>query len=438
MVSPAAARAARNAVPKVATVGTVVGDFNLKRAQIGERLGKNVPPGMLELRLPRSMPKVRVEEYAAWVAAGLVRSGGQGNVLPVTQRLGVATHAIGCIGADVRGNVDPQSKFCQEMADLHNVGHSFNVIRGALGGTTFIIQDSTVQGRPGILYGPGANWRTHLARVEQELQRVHPTVVHILYQTLLGAAFDRALPSYLRRWGHEYGWIRSCDTHSILKADSRSNPHKRLQDILPHLDIFFCSLDEAKLIWRAFGWSERAIPPDGDAQREREFAQMFLESLYAGYAHSGMQYRPVFGVTQKEQIWFKSGAAPAQRIGMRVRRGLHLGGRRGGPGGRSGLRHALQKRAPHGRLLRGHGGHALGQPCGPRLGLPPRCGGVVMQGAGFARRITCLPRGLRGGERIRLWIARRARGRVAFLRRVAFVGRVARLRGIGWIRRARR
>jgi hypothetical protein len=147
---------------------------------------------------PEEMPEVNPKHYHRWAQEGRARCCGSGNVLPAVKRLGIKATALANVGTGKYNGYDPQGTFLREKYEMHDVGHVFTAECGRQTGTTFIIKGSGAE-RDGIVFGPGAGLELSLEATSHRLAVARPTIVHVMYQSLLGEENDRALPAYLER-----------------------------------------------------------------------------------------------------------------------------------------------------------------------------------------------------------------------------------------------
>jgi sugar/nucleoside kinase (ribokinase family) len=173
-------------------------------------------------------------------------------------------------------------------------------------GTTFI--HSTVgDDRGGIAYFPNANNDFDFEIFKQAVQRLQPRVVYYMYSGLSDrgdANGGRDLAEFIR-WCRTQGAVTIADSHTLT-----GNPHELiaagkpvaeyhlLEPLLPELDVFFTSSDEAKLIENTLA-PERRRDPD-----ERRYHEDFLEWLTSRFWQSDERAR-LFGVTVSDGAYEK-------------------------------------------------------------------------------------------------------------------------------------
>jgi len=166
-------------------------------------------------------------------------------------------------------------------------------------GTTFI-HSTTSEDRGGIAYFPNANNDFDFQTFKPAVERLKPDVVYYMYSGLSDrgdANGGRDLADFIK-WCRDKGAVTIVDSHTLT-----GNPHeliergiaiqeyRLLEPLLPEVDLFFTSCDEAKLIENTLApgrkWSEFS---------EHENNTHFLQFLTDKFWHKDNRTK-LFGVT---------------------------------------------------------------------------------------------------------------------------------------------
>ncbi len=166
-------------------------------------------------------------------------------------------------------------------------------------GTTFI-HNPGGDDRGGIAYFPNANNDFDFTIFRKAVQQLQPRIVYYMYSGLSDrgdANGGRDLAEFMR-WCRERGALTIADSHTLtgdphrLIAEGKSvAEYKLLEPLLPELDVFFTSSDEAKLIENTLG-----EPRDWTRFDENLNNAHFLEFLM-GKAWRDKGRTRLFGVT---------------------------------------------------------------------------------------------------------------------------------------------
>ena len=123
-------------------------------------------------------------------------------------------------------------------------------------GQTFI--QSTASGdRPGIVYFPNANDDYDLNDIKPAIKRLKPKIIYYMYSGLsrrADAEGGRILADFIH-WCRQQNIVTLVDSHTltgnpqqIIASGSEIDDYRLLQPLLPELDLFFTSYDEAIMI----------------------------------------------------------------------------------------------------------------------------------------------------------------------------------------------
>ncbi|NCB06504.1 MAG: hypothetical protein EOM69_13410, partial [Clostridia bacterium] len=168
--------------------------------------------------------------------------------------------------------------------------------------------------RGGIAYFPNANNDFDFARFRSEVERLDPKIVYYMYSGLSdrGDAHEgRDLAAFVRGC-REDGRLTIVDSHTLcgnpqelIRAGAPVAAYRLLEPLLGELDIFFTSVDEARMIRNTLEGAGTDHGADVHASIEG-----YLRFVAARFGRAG---RPqLFGVTVKRgayTLWLKGDGA---------------------------------------------------------------------------------------------------------------------------------
>jgi len=203
------------------------------------------------------MPDYSQQQLAEWIEQGFATAGGPGNTAPLIARTGLKV-AVGVnLGRSDYDGLDAQGRFFYDVMTANGIDMSQTHIHPNLHtGTTFI--HSTVgQDRGGIAYFPGANNDFDFEIFKRAVEQLQPRMVYYMYSGLSdrGDANEGHDLAEFIKWCRSTGAVTIVDSHTLT-----GNPHalieqgvavkeyRLLEPLLPEVDVFFTSCDEAKLI----------------------------------------------------------------------------------------------------------------------------------------------------------------------------------------------
>jgi len=281
----------------VLVLNTAVVDLRRSDFDFSDRL---VGKGGLAKCKSEDMPKYSQEQIQAWIAEGFATAGGPGNTAPLIARTGLKV-AVGVnLGQGRFEGLDAQGRYFHDVMTSNSIDMSATHIHPRLPtGTTFI--HSTSQGdRGGIAYFPNANNDFDFSVFREAVERLRPRIVYYMYSGLSDrgdAHGGRDLAEFIR-WCRGQGAVTIADSHTLT-----GNPHKLiaegkpvkeyrlLEPLLPELDLFFTSSDEAKLIENTLGRTPARVD-----LAEGAYNAHFLEFLTKRFWQDDGQTK-LFGVT---------------------------------------------------------------------------------------------------------------------------------------------
>ena len=205
----------------------------------------------------KDMPEYSQLQLAEWIEQGFATAGGPGNSAPLIARTGLKV-AVGVnLGRGDYNGLDAQGRFFHDVMTANGIDMSQIHIHPDLHtGTTFI--HSTVgEDRGGIAYFPGANDDFDFDIFKKAVEKLQPRMVYYMYSGLSDrgdANGGRDLAAFIK-WCRQNDAVTIVDSHTLT-----GNPHalieqgvsvkeyRLLEPLLPEVDLFFTSCDEAKLI----------------------------------------------------------------------------------------------------------------------------------------------------------------------------------------------
>jgi sugar/nucleoside kinase (ribokinase family) len=224
-------------------------DFEFADALVGK--------GGLAKCKTKDMPDYSQQQLAEWIEQGCATAGGPGNSAPLIARTGLNI-AVGVnLGGGDYDGLDAQGRYFHDVMTANGIDMSQIHIHPDLHtGTTFI--HSTVgEDRGGIAYFPGANDDFDFEIFKKAVVKLQPRLVYYMYSGLSergDANGGRDLAKFIK-WCRGKGAVTIVDSHTLT-----GNPHALidqgvpvkeyhlLEPLLPEVDLFFTSCDEAKLI----------------------------------------------------------------------------------------------------------------------------------------------------------------------------------------------
>ncbi len=274
-----------------------------------------VGPGGLAKCPTGAMPEFSPEQIRRCIEAGRATAGGPGNTAPLMARAGLAVAVGGFVGAGEDDGLDIQGRAFRDVLAANGVDASAILAHPSLPtGTTFIYDTPTGE-RGGIAYFPNANDEFDFERFKPHVARLRPTVVYYMYSGLSrrgDANGGRDLAEFMA-WCRRQGCLTMADSHTLcadpaalIEAGAPVEAYRLLAPLLPQLDVFFCSWDEARMISNTLDVS--ATGRNGGRREPADFLR-WLAGVY------GSDARPrLFGVTVKDGAWTLA-VAPDGRAG---------------------------------------------------------------------------------------------------------------------------
>ena len=281
-------------------LNTAVADFRSEQFGFTEALAGS---GGLALCKTTDMPDYTQRQYRQWIDDGLATAGGPGNTAPLIAGAGLKV-AVGVnLGKGDFNGLDAQGRFFHDVMTANNVDVSATYIHPNLPtGTTFIYEKGGDE-RGGIAYFPNANNDFDFEYFKGEIKRLKPKILYYMYSGLSdkGDANDgKDLASFIA-WCRNRGIVTIVDSHTLtgnpdelIASDTPVPKYKLLEPLLPQLDLFFTSYDEARMIENTIGEKGRS-----KSMTEDEYICHFLEFLADKFWKDNNRPR-MFGVTVRD------------------------------------------------------------------------------------------------------------------------------------------
>jgi len=253
------------------------------------------------------MPSYTQAQVQAYVDAGCATAGGPGNTAPLVARAGLRV-AVGVnLGKGGCGGLDVQGRFFYDTLTRSGVDMSGTVVHPTLPtGMTFIHEVSGGE-RGGIAYFPNANNDFDFEAYKPLVLRLNPRVVYYMYSGLSERGDTNSgkdLATFMA-WCRAQGCVTIADSHTLtgnpqelIASGQPVAAYHLLEPLLPELDIFFTSADEARLLCNT-------LDPQADTPKLETHAHClrYLDFVAERFATLGRTH--LFGVTVKNGAYAK-------------------------------------------------------------------------------------------------------------------------------------
>jgi len=255
------------------------------------------------------MPPYTQQQLKAFVDQGCATAGGPGNTAPLLARAGLHVAVGANLGKGVFGGLDIQGRTFHDILTGNGVDMSATFVHPTLPtGTTFIHEAPSGE-RGGIAYFPNANNDFAFDLFRPQVQRLAPVVVYYMYSGLSDRGDARGgqdLADFVT-WCRSQGSITIVDSHTLTgnpqELIARGQPvpaYGLLCPLLGELDVFFTSVDEARMIRNTVDQEHRAHGGD-----DRDSSLSFLDYVATRFAGKGRRRTQVFGVTVKNGAYVR-------------------------------------------------------------------------------------------------------------------------------------
>lgn len=238
----------------VLILNTAVADF--RRAEF-EFTNKLVGEGGLAKCRTKDMPDYSQQQFKRWIDEESATAGGPGNTVPLIARTGLDV-AVGVnLGKGCYDGLDAQGRFFYDIMVANGVDMSATFIHPKLPTGTTFIHDAPGKERGGIAYFPNANNDFDFEIFKPAIKKLRPRIVYYMYSGLSDrgdANGGRDLAEFVK-WCREKGIVTIVDSHTLtgnpqqlINSGRAVDEYRLLEPLLPELDLFFTSCDEARMI----------------------------------------------------------------------------------------------------------------------------------------------------------------------------------------------
>jgi len=203
------------------------------------------------------VPNYSQRQVREWIEQGFATAGGPGNTAPLIARSGLKV-AVGVnLGKGPYDGLDAQGRFFHDVMTVNGIDMSATFIHPDLPTGTTFIHSTTGEDRGGIAYFPSANDDFDFELFKPAVERLKPRIVYYMYSGLSDggdANGGQDLAEFVK-WCRRRGAVTIVDSHTLtsnpqelIAAGKSVEQYRLLEPLLPELDLFFTSCDEAKLI----------------------------------------------------------------------------------------------------------------------------------------------------------------------------------------------
>jgi sugar/nucleoside kinase (ribokinase family) len=265
----------------------------------------------------KDVPNYSQQQVREWIEQGCATAGGPGNTAPLIARTGLKV-AVGVnLGKGDYDGLDAQGRFFYDLMTANGIDMSQTHIHPDLPTGTTFIHSTTGEDRGGIAYFPSANDDFDFEIFKGTVERLKPNIVYYMYSGLSergDANGGRDLAEFVK-WCRGKGAVTIVDSHTLtgnpgelIKAGKSVEEYRLLEPLLPEVDLFFTSCDEAKL-------TENTLAPRRRWGRftEHENNLHFLDFLTKRFWREDNRTK-LFGVTVSDGAYEKH-ICPDGRVG---------------------------------------------------------------------------------------------------------------------------
>lgn len=238
----------------VLILNTAVADLRRPDFEFADEL---VGKGGLAKCKTEDMPDYSQPQIREWIEQGFATAGGPGNTAPLIARTGLKV-AVGVnLGKGEYDGLDAQGRFFYDVMTANGIDMSQTHIHPELPTGTTFIHSTSGDDRGGIAYFPNANNDFDFEIFKGAVEQLKPSVVYYMYSGLSdrGDANEGLDLAGFIRWCRGQGAVTIVDSHTLtgnpfelIEKGIAVPEYRLLEPLLPELDVFFTSCDEAKLI----------------------------------------------------------------------------------------------------------------------------------------------------------------------------------------------
>ncbi len=289
----------------VLVLNTAVADLRRPDFEFADEL---VGKGGLAKCKTEDMPNYSQQQLRQWIEQGFATAGGPGNTAPLIARTGLKVAVGANLGRGDYDGLDAQGRFFYDLMTANGIDMSQTHVHPHLSTGTTFIHSTSGQDRGGIAYFPNANDDFDFEIFRAAVERLRPSIVYYMYSGLSergDANGGRDLAEFVK-WCRSKGAVSIVDCHTLtgnpqelIKAGKSVEQYWLLEPLLPQVDLFFTSCDEAKLIENTL-----AAKRLWDRFTEHENNTHFLEFLTERFWRKDKRAK-LFGVTVSDGAYEK-------------------------------------------------------------------------------------------------------------------------------------
>jgi sugar/nucleoside kinase (ribokinase family) len=238
----------------VLILNTAVADLRRPDFEFADEL---VGKGGLAKCKTEDMPNYSQQQLRQWIEQGFATAGGPGNTAPLIARTGLKVAVGANLGRGDYDGLDAQGRFFYDLMTANGIDMSHTHVHPHLSTGTTFIHSTSGQDRGGIAYFPNANDDFDFEIFRAAVERLRPSIVYYMYSGLSergDANGGRDLAEFVK-WCRSKGAVSIVDCHTLtsnpqelIEAGKAIEQYWLLEPLLPQVDLFFTSCDEAKLI----------------------------------------------------------------------------------------------------------------------------------------------------------------------------------------------
>jgi sugar/nucleoside kinase (ribokinase family) len=289
----------------VLILNTAVADLRSEEFEFTNAL---VGQGGLAKCKTKDMPNYTQSQYKSLIDNGLATAGGPGNSAPLMAKAGLKV-AVGVnLGKGNYDGFDAQGAYFHQIMTQNDIDMTQTVIHPTLpSGTTFIYKSKTSD-RGGIAYFPNANNDFDFETFKKSILKLKPKVVYYMYSGLSDrgdANGGKDLADFMA-FCRQSGCVTIVDSHTLtgnpqelIEKKVKVKEYELLRPLLPNVDIFFTSTDEAKMIKNTLGSTE-----NGENLTDEQSNCDFLNFI-ASSCRQGDNCTKLLGVTVRDGAFIK-------------------------------------------------------------------------------------------------------------------------------------
>ncbi|NQT00389.1 MAG: carbohydrate kinase family protein, partial [Planctomycetes bacterium] len=237
----------------VLILNTAVADLRRPDFEFADKL---VGKGGLAKCRTEDMPDYSQQQLRQWIEQGHATAGGPGNTAPLIARTGLKVAVAANLGKGEYDGLDAQGRFFHGVMTGHGIDMSQIHIHPDLHTGTTFIHSTSGDDRGGIAYFPNANNDFDFEVFRPAVEKLRPKIVYYMYSGLSDrgdANEGRDLAQFIK-WCRGKGAVTIVDSHTLtgnphelIEAGTPIKEYRLLEPLLPEVDLFFTSCDEAKL-----------------------------------------------------------------------------------------------------------------------------------------------------------------------------------------------